>query len=675
MSNIVTTSNFGQAPQAGVHLDTDMVAHCLSDAKISLFNKALGKYIAPFKIKPNHDPLQVAYCLHQMEVAVHSAAVAADIPARMLDSVEIQRAHNSILDLPVGSDGRIPTEADIGRLFERMQDSKSIKSVTRNSYLTALTADRSDPERYQANIGILESKVNQADAAYEDDCDVYFRAKERKTDGMKIINFLNSVKSLTNNAFTQIKLSFPDSYLQGLNPLISGHQKRGPRNDLPVTLDRSKIDPILLCDFLTFRRHAELLVEIQKHMGFSTAQQKDEFRNQLLTNSDYVMKSDHTVRDFNNTLLFPRVKLLAQSPAHAITELQLLRHLVNKCYDLPRFAYLQSQYRSKLNHDSDYIASINSEELHRVILAYEEEDAAYWKRQTTKPVDIESNLTSLEVNTVWPGKPKNPTQNKRNAPRGGNQNPTGSQKPTGAPNKTFQVKCHWCGGPHFDSACADKAAGKKQTKAGITAALETATRQEAKKAARAAKRSPDDASAGGNSNRKKSKLVASVSDAMVDIEEEDGEVNLVELLLEVCSLDPIKSARSVIPETVPIDSGAQVTTLSAESKHLTNKRSTDLTLSFGNNTTSKVECVGDLGEMKGVMVNRNTKTLISLPKLCTENRVPVVCTSDKMYLLRPDSKVTFKQSSILLEAPLQDGLYRANFMDLISKVGKVDVSK
>jgi hypothetical protein len=187
--------------------------------------------------------------------------------------------------------------------------------------------------------------------------------------------------------------------------------------------------------------------------------------------------------------------------------------------------------------------------------------------------------------------------------------------------------------------------------------------------------SPGDATTGGNSNRKKSKLVASVSDAMVDIEEEDGEVNLVELLLEVCSLDPIKSTRSVIPETVPIDSGAQVTTLSAESKHLTNKRSTDLTLSFGNNTTSKVECVGDLGEMKGVMVNRNTKTLISLPKLCTENRVPVVCTSDKMYLLRPDSKVTFKQSSILLEAPLQDGLYRANFMDLISKVGKVDVSK
>ena len=86
-SNVVT---YQQATQAAVHLDSDMLAHCLSDAKISLFNKALGKYIAPFKIKPNHDPLQVAYCLHQMEVAVHSAAVAADIPARMLDSVAVR---------------------------------------------------------------------------------------------------------------------------------------------------------------------------------------------------------------------------------------------------------------------------------------------------------------------------------------------------------------------------------------------------------------------------------------------------------------------------------------------------------------------------------------------------------------------------------------------------------
>jgi hypothetical protein len=45
-----------------------------------------------------------------------------------------------------------------------------------------------------------------------------------------------------------------------------------------------------------------------------------------------------------------------------------------------------------------------------------------------------------------------------------------------------------------------------------------------------------------------------------------------------------------------------------------------------------------------------------------------------MYLLKPTSVVRFKESSILMEAPLVNGLYRANLNELISKVGKVDIS-
>jgi len=154
------------------------------------------------------------------------------------------------------------------------------------------------------------------------------------------------------------------------------------------------------------------------------------------------------------------------------------------------------------------------------------------------------------------------------------------------------------------------------------------------------------------------------------------DVDIVELIAEVssASLNPQAVLRRAIPVDVPIDSGAQVTTMSVRPKYLTNVRPSAQVLSFGNHTTSKVECVGDIGEIKGVVVNKDTKTLISLPKLCTDNGIPIVCTSEKMFLLKPDSVVHFKESCVLMEVPLVDGLYRANFEELVSKVGKININ-
>jgi hypothetical protein len=46
-----------------------------------------------------------------------------------------------------------------------------------------------------------------------------------------------------------------------------------------------------------------------------------------------------------------------------------------------------------------------------------------------------------------------------------------------------------------------------------------------------------------------------------------------------------------------------------------------------------------------------------------------------MYLLRPDTKIKFSRADILVEAPLDNGLYRANFAEVVSRIGKVKTEK
>jgi hypothetical protein len=71
------------------------------------------------------------------------------------------------------------------------------------------------------------------------------------------------------------------------------------------------------------------------------------------------------------------------------------------------------------------------------------------------------------------------------------------------------------------------------------------------------------------------------------------------------------------------------------------------------------------------MVNKDTKPLLSMAKLCKDNKIPIVVTADTMYLLKPDSRPRILESDILMLAPLKDGLYKANFAELLQKVGKV----
>jgi len=71
------------------------------------------------------------------------------------------------------------------------------------------------------------------------------------------------------------------------------------------------------------------------------------------------------------------------------------------------------------------------------------------------------------------------------------------------------------------------------------------------------------------------------------------------------------------------------------------------------------------------MVKKESKPLISMAKLCRDNRIPIVVTADTMYLLKPDSRPRILQSDILMLAPLKDGLYKADFKELLEKFGKV----
>ena len=128
---------------------------------------------------------------------------------------------------------------------------------------------------------------------------------------------------------------------------------------------------------------------------------------------------------------------------------------------------------------------------------------------------------------------------------------------------------------------------------------------------------------------------------------------------------------SSIPTLIPIDSGAQVSTMPFIHPRMTNKRSSDQMLSFGNHSTAKVECIGNLGELRDIMVNKDTKPLISMAKLCKENKIPIIVTADKMYLMKPKTRPRIAESDILMFAELSDGLYKVNFSELMEKVGKV----
>jgi len=660
----------GITPQDRDLLTPDMVAP-VTDASIAIFNTNLAKYLAPYKTGGNSPAVTVAFRLSQILRAIQMAAKSASIPADYFEESRIWHRHAQPATVPNDDSVYCHKPEELSRLKEAAADAKNDFRDMQSIYYKSLSTTNVE---YQANIFTL---CNQRETMMTDAQARYLNAKSNVTNRLQDLKFLRYALEIDNLAFSHITKLFPEAYLDSLDPFINGSKSRPPRTDLPIHVILNDLPTLLQLNFRDYCKHRDLVDAIQRNRGLSNPTQRADFRGLLLTNSEHFMKPTHTVRDYLVNYLRPRLKCLT-GHAEQVNPIDLVRNLVSNHFNLPRFSSIQSKYRSKVNHDAEFAATFTEDHLQKIIQEYEDEDDAYWKRQKSKPEDVDTNLIKMvEVNAAWPGKTPNPTKNERNKSRGGGPSKSSSNPVTNSsapPRPAFEGKCHHCGGKHHINACDNKKNGKPQSKAGKAAETATAERQAAKRAAKRAAKEGD-----SDPPPKKPKASAAKASNTVQFDSEDGEeldADVVELLTEVSSMSvmPHVEDRLTVPVQVPIDSGAQVTTMTSKSRWMTNVKPSTQVLSFGNNTTSKVECVGDIGEIKGVVVNKDTKTLISLPKLCTDNAIPIVCTSDKMYLLKPTSVVRFKESSILMETPLVNGLYRANFNELISKVGKVGMS-
>ena len=396
------------APQGGVNTDINMVA-AVTDASISLYQTVLKQGLDKCKISGNASIVQAAYRLTQVNESIKHAAIAANIPHRYFDHVEINSAHQSIRQFPPG-ELFIPSTLSVQRLLLDMNDAATRKQ--RQGHHLSLVQNRDGPRNagYQADLAQANHEVTLADDAYDLAVERYFTAAERRETNLKKLKFLCDVKKLTNITWTLVKGCFSSEFINGLGGEINGRIPRPPQLDIPagVMAANPEIDPHFQIDLRDYLRHQDLLTEIQRRIGLSDPQKRRDYRNNLFSNRDYVMKKTNTVRDFTQNLLFPRLKCLEGH--HEYPPLpELLGHLVHVAYNLDRFAVLHDKYNGLLS-DPVYNASINMDEVNKVIKQYEDCDDAYWKRQSSRPVDVESNLVApdppVAVNsaTVKPGK-------------------------------------------------------------------------------------------------------------------------------------------------------------------------------------------------------------------------------------------------------------------------------
>lgn len=531
-----------------------------------------------------------------------------------------------------------------------------IGNATANANVLAIIQENTEVTAHWADL-VANSMLQVADITLTYKSRLAFERLRRAA-----IQTLEVAHEIDNILIGFCKRMMPPSFFKFGNDFIACNKARPDRVGVDPTIPTLDIPGVLRRPVEDLTRYATLLAEIQTTRGLVTIYQRTQFRNDLLSKPEYRFKSTEILQDYLTKIWYPYTKCLEGTDS-ALTNLDCLQALVYNLLDVPRFTTLKEEFANKMDIDPLFRGNISLELLMQVIKRYTSNDDLHWHRNTDKNTEVNS---MLEINSAnWK---KNVNQKQKLAAQGGSQSSLTAK--TGPRPVPPSVLCHWCGANHFVTNCPVKIAEKPQTEAG-------------KDAKRATNKRLNEEKLSGIKTYKKDSNMVDNNDGMIslfsadtdlhDAITESDEVNSI----EISSAAPTTPAmiRGVIPPDVVIDSGAAITTLSAKPSFLSNVKPSDQILSYANHSTSKVECTGDLGEMKNVVVNKDTKTLVSLPKLCTENKLPIVCDDRMMYLLKPSAKVQFRAADVLLKAPLKAGLYRANFNDLVAKVGKIDLTK
>jgi hypothetical protein len=91
---------------------------------------------------------------------------------------------------------------------------------------------------------------------------------------------------------------------------------------------------------------------------------------------------------------------------------------------------------------------------------------------------------------------------------------------------------------------------------------------------------------------------------------------------------------------------------------MTNKESSDWTISFGNGTTSTISEKGHIGNLKEVSICPDIVVpVISVSQIADQLDCPVIFTSHQAYVLRPNAVVQFRQSDVMIMTDQVNGLY------------------
>ena len=124
------------------------------------------------------------------------------------------------------------------------------------------------------------------------------------------------------------------------------------------------------------------------------------------------------------------------------------------------------------------------------------------------------------------------------------------------------------------------------------------------------------------------------------------------------------------------DSGAVSWSLPQEPNTMTNQRTSNQHLIFANDQTLPIQTVGDVGEIKDVIIcNGMTKSLGSVSKVARDMKQTCIFTGMGAYVLKPGIAPSFQQSDVAMYFKLKDGLYTAPVTQTLQRLGQLKKGK
>ena len=641
--------------------DTNMVANSFANKiRESTLNQRLSKDLKSMKdngMSSNH--AANALRLHENEVSISLAKVASGFTTDLYGEAAIHAAYNTLVipndpaifrHLPTQTElNRLKTDFDLKVTKYQLYESKQLDIDLLPQNTNALAAVRN------AQLERMLTLLDRQAAAVADARNLWEQNIAYAVNIRKAASTLKAALTIDDIVSSAILKICPTEILSSWDDETAGRKSRTSRQLPPdMVALRSKIPEIFLRDVKDFLRHYDLMTRLRNHYGLVYPYQRNNFIQEIKTSSQYKMTDNHRFMDWHATVFMPIVNCINSARANTFTCHEIYENLTTIfTQDVKRYRVTNQNAVIRMRVPTWQDALTTTQELNNLLQEYRAIDDIFWENPKRRGKHADCNPV-LEINATWPGKATKTSQKDRNKTRGGDQN-------------WKEPVCWHCGDKHTIKECAIKKSGKPQTPAGV-AAKEAfkANRKDRQFSKNKRKKNDEDEE---SEKKKKSKAK---DDNMIEISSSPStnDVNSV----TISSVDlPVESnsAFNSVWKFIPIDSGAQVTTMPVAHPKLSNRRSTDQILSFGNHSTAKVECIGDLGEIRDIMVNKDTKPLLSMAKLCKDNKIPIVVTADTMYLLKPDSRPRILESDILMLAPLKDGLYKANFAELLQKVGKV----